>query len=401
MRRAAGPARPLQEPPGRAWLAQGAFGACRLRRAGADPQADRVCVLGGPRELGPYLRRVGDRTPEKLIEMPNGVDTDLFVPGGDDSGLRERLQIPAGAPVAAFVALDRAHHFKRLDIAIDAVARLAGEGDEEVHLVVAGGGALLEPVPAVPQSGIRTESISSAPCRLQSCLGAPGGGHVRAHHRAPESFGIVLIEAMATRLPVIATDYPGVLAVVDEGRSGHVVASENPDAVAGAIRRLLAAGTEGRSRMGNAGREKPSGSGAGVLARSHGRGICPGDRSASRKAGSCRVTARRILFVAYFYPPCRDTGAQRPAAMVRWLRRLGHEVTVLTTSAYGTLPDDADQRIVRSSDVQRWRARLRGKNRVDALYDGDTYAGRPHPLSKVLVPEPLVAAWARLLAGAR
>jgi glycosyltransferase involved in cell wall biosynthesis len=106
------------------------------------------------------------------------------------------------------------------------------------------------------------------------------------------------------------------------------------------------------------------------------------------------ATARRILFVAYFYPPSRDTGAQRPAAMVKWLRRLGHEVTVLTTSAYGTLPDDADQQIVRSADAQRWRARMRGKDRVDALYDGDTYAGRPHPLSKVVVPEPLVAAWA-------
>ena len=38
-----------------------------------------------------------------------------------------------------------------------------------------------------------------------------------------------------------------------------MVASGNPDAVAGAIRGLLAAGAEGRSRMGNAGREKAVG----------------------------------------------------------------------------------------------------------------------------------------------
>jgi glycosyltransferase involved in cell wall biosynthesis len=111
-------------------------------------------------------------------------------------------------------------------------------------------------------------------------------------------------------------------------------------------------------------------------------------------SGSKSTSGRSILFVAYFYPPCRDTGAQRPAAMVKWLRRLGHRVTVLTTSAYGQLPDDSAQGIVRSADAQRWRARLRGKDRVDALYDSDTYAGRPHPLSRVLVPEPLVAAWA-------
>lgn len=104
--------------------------------------------------------------------------------------------------------------------------------------------------------------------------------------------------------------------------------------------------------------------------------------------------ARNLLLVAYFYPPSRDTGALRPAAMAKWLRRVGHEVTVLTTAAYGREHDDAGSGIVRTADAQLWRARLRGKERIDALYDSDTYGGRPHPLSKLLVPEPLVAAWA-------
>ncbi len=101
-----------------------------------------------------------------------------------------------------------------------------------------------------------------------------------------------------------------------------------------------------------------------------------------------------LLLVAYFFPPCRDTGAHRPAAMAKWLRRLGHRVTVLTTSAYGTGYNPADEDVVRTIDLQRLRARLHGHDRVDALFDSDTYSGRPHALSKVLVPEPLVAAWA-------
>jgi glycosyltransferase involved in cell wall biosynthesis len=100
-----------------------------------------------------------------------------------------------------------------------------------------------------------------------------------------------------------------------------------------------------------------------------------------------------LLLVAYFYPPCRDTGAHRPAAMAKWLRRLGHRVTVLTTSAYGTADGD-EAGVARAPDLQRLRARLHGHDRVDALFDSDTYTGRPHPLSRVLVPEPLVAAWA-------
>jgi glycosyltransferase involved in cell wall biosynthesis len=101
-----------------------------------------------------------------------------------------------------------------------------------------------------------------------------------------------------------------------------------------------------------------------------------------------------LLLVAYFYPPCRDTGAHRPAALAKWLRRLGHRVTVLTTSAYGEGDPPGEEGVVRSSDLQRVRARLHGRDRVDALFDSDTYSGRPHVLSRIVVPEPLVAAWA-------
>jgi glycosyltransferase involved in cell wall biosynthesis len=101
-----------------------------------------------------------------------------------------------------------------------------------------------------------------------------------------------------------------------------------------------------------------------------------------------------ILLVAYFYPPSRDTGAVRPATMARYLERLGHRVAVLTTRAYGELPDDAERRVFRTPDLQLARARLAGERNIGSLYDADTYSGRPHPLSRVLVPDPLVAAWA-------
>ena len=103
--------------------------------------ADRVCVLSADHAQSvPYLRRTGERQPEKLVEMPNGVDVDAFSPGSG-GGVRQRLGIPADAVVAAFVAtLDRAHHFKRLDVAIEALARL---GEEAPHLIVAGGERLV------------------------------------------------------------------------------------------------------------------------------------------------------------------------------------------------------------------------------------------------------------------
>jgi glycosyltransferase involved in cell wall biosynthesis len=101
---------------------------------------------------------------------------------------------------------------------------------------------------------------------------------------------------------------------------------------------------------------------------------------------------RSILLVAYFYPPCPDAGAHRATAMAKYLRRAGHRVTVLTTSAYGAEPGEAD--VVRTADLQLTRARMRGHDRIQGMFESDTYSGRPHALSRVLVPEPLVVAWA-------
>jgi glycosyltransferase involved in cell wall biosynthesis len=218
--------------------------------------ADRVCVLSADHaESVSYLARVARNDPEKLIEMPNGVDAEVFKPGKDDTGLRARLGIADDAVVAAFVAtLDRAHHFKRLDVAIDALARLEASN---VHLVVAGGGDLLE--------GFRQRASQAGVGDRVHFLDAVPHGELPAVLRAsdlfllttepPESFGIVLIEAMACGLPAIATDYPGVAAVVDDGDTGLLVDQGDPVAVAEALGKL-SRDVGMRARMGERGREK-------------------------------------------------------------------------------------------------------------------------------------------------
>ena len=219
--------------------------------------ADRVCVLSPDHANSvPYLRRAGRREPGKLVEMPNGVDADLFAPGPDASGLRERLDIPSEAIVAAFVAtLDRAHRFKRLDVAIDAMAAL---GDERVHMVVAGGGELVDDFRVrAADRGLRERVHFLGPVphpELPNVLRASDLFLLTTE--PPESFGIVLIEAMATGLPVVATDYPGVRAVVVEGETGLLAPRGDAGGVAGRLRELVEAGPAGRRPIGAAGRER-------------------------------------------------------------------------------------------------------------------------------------------------
>jgi glycosyltransferase involved in cell wall biosynthesis len=69
-----------------------------------------------------------------------------------------------------------------------------------------------------------------------------------------EMFGVVQLEAMACRKPVISTDLPtGVSWVNQHGKTGYVVPPENVEELAKAIRRLLD-NSKLRNEMGEAGR---------------------------------------------------------------------------------------------------------------------------------------------------
>jgi glycosyltransferase involved in cell wall biosynthesis len=55
-----------------------------------------------------------------------------------------------------------------------------------------------------------------------------------------EGLGLVLVEAMAKKLPVVATAVGGVPEVVDDGQTGHLVPAQDPSAIAAAITHLAA-----------------------------------------------------------------------------------------------------------------------------------------------------------------
>jgi glycosyltransferase involved in cell wall biosynthesis len=62
------------------------------------------------------------------------------------------------------------------------------------------------------------------------------------------------------------------------------------------------------------------------------------------------MQARRLLIITYYFPPRPLIGAARWAAMSEWLRRLGHEVTVVT-SRIGASPGAEDPWVLRTFDL--------------------------------------------------
>ena len=73
---------------------------------------------------------------------------------------------------------------------------------------------------------------------------------------------------------------------------------------------------------------------------------------------------KRVLLIAYAYPPCTEIGAIRPAGLAKYLPRFGWEPTVLTVKLPGPRPSWAP--VVETGDedvLQTWKVRfgLEGK----------------------------------------
>jgi phosphatidylinositol alpha-mannosyltransferase len=174
-----------------------------------------------------FLRRVM-RVPLEVV--PNGVDVGAFAhPGRPVEGL------PAGPKILWVNRLDPQKGF---EIMLRAFEQLAGEVGE-AHLLVAGDGrdrVLLRSLPGDLRSRILR-------------LGTVPHGELPRYHAAAdvfvapatgqESFGIVLVEAMAAGVPVVASDIAGYREVVRDGVDGLLVSPGDPNALAAAIRRVL------------------------------------------------------------------------------------------------------------------------------------------------------------------
>jgi phosphatidylinositol alpha-mannosyltransferase len=167
--------------------------------------------------------------------LPNGVDTKIFSPG------REVL---AGLAEDRFylVFVGRAEPRKGLDVLLDALP-MVREAYPEVSLLVVGVDESYGRRDGVVWLGRLEDGLVPAAYRSARFMISPALGR--------ESFGIVLIEAMACGLPVVASDIPGYRAVVDDGVQGVLVPPGDHRALARALVELVGDDTK-RKSMGEA-----------------------------------------------------------------------------------------------------------------------------------------------------
>jgi glycosyltransferase involved in cell wall biosynthesis len=157
------------------------------------------------------------------LELPNGVDSVQFSP--QPGRIRQQFGTPDAAPVALFVgALDQAHRFKNVDGLIRAFAKAKQDAHDTLstaELWIVGDGNLRPDLELLTyQLGLTSVRFlgkyppSDLPPIYSDAdlLVLPSTG--------VESFGVVLIEALACETAVLASNLPGVRTVVDASEQG-------------------------------------------------------------------------------------------------------------------------------------------------------------------------------------
>ncbi len=191
--------------------------------------------------------------PEKLTVIGSPIDTDRFAPPA--------VRPPHGNRPVRLVAVGRLVEKKGFADAIDAVARLRDTGPD-LRLDVHGGGELLGTLEAqIARAGLGDRVALHGVATRNQVIGALHRADIALAPSVRTSTGDedapvnTLKEAMATGLPVIATDHGGIPELVKPGENGDLVPERDPEALAASIA-AMATRPEDWRRLGDAGRRK-------------------------------------------------------------------------------------------------------------------------------------------------
>lgn len=164
--------------------------------------------------------RLRDAGVERVVHQPLGVDTSLFAPGYRNDNLRVQLGLPAS--VRLLVYAGRFTQEKKLPLLIDALHRLG----PSYHLLLIGSGDAITASPQISHIPFQTDSRRLA--------GWIGGCDLLVHPGDQETFGLVVLEAMACGIPVLGVAAGGVAELIDDG-NGMLVAPGSSAALAQGI----------------------------------------------------------------------------------------------------------------------------------------------------------------------
>jgi glycosyltransferase involved in cell wall biosynthesis len=217
-------------------------------------QFDRVVAVSDPimREIQKH-----GTTPKKIVKILNGIDVDRFVNTGSKEDLKERVGIPKKARVIGTVGRlsEEKGHFYILDVAADIIRQFA-----DVVFLFIGDGPLR--MPLENRAKVVTEHLKDSktvegekfffPGFLSDISGIYAILDIFVLPSLNEGLPMVLLEAMASAKPIIATCLGAVPTVLKHDHSGILIRPGDHRELRESILELLANPQKARKLADNA-----------------------------------------------------------------------------------------------------------------------------------------------------
>ena len=205
------------------------------------------CSMYMAKEVSTFFQTPAD----KIDIIPNGVKSDRFAKwdGVDLTRFRGMYALP-GEKIVFYVG--RVVHEKGLHVLVEAVPKVLAE-HPEAKFVIAGSGDMLAALrhrawelgvgDKVLITGFIPDDDRDRLYKVADCAVFPS---------LYEPFGIVALEAMAAKVPVVVSLVGGLQEVVKHGETGITVYPDNPDSLAWGINHTLARPDWAAQRAANA-----------------------------------------------------------------------------------------------------------------------------------------------------
>ena len=174
---------------------------------------------------------------DKLVMVPNGVDAEAYTKVGNDdlSRFRSKFALPE-EKIVLFVG--RLVHEKGVHVLVNAVSRVLEKVNAK--FIIVGNGYMKEQLSNIVKNMgfahkvmftgfVDDETLK----KLQKCA------DVSVVPSLFEPFGIVAIEAMAAKSPVVVSDTGGLSEIVEHNVTGVKVYADNPESLAWGITKVL------------------------------------------------------------------------------------------------------------------------------------------------------------------